>query len=193
MKKLVSLSILLACCAQAANSCSTFFIHHNGQMMFGRNYDWVAGTGLLCTNHRGMSKTGFKVEDGEQVKWVSKYGSLTFNQYGKEFPTGGMNEKGLVVELMWLDETVYPKKDQRPALNVLQWVQYQLDNAATVAEVIASDKLVRITREGTPLHYLVADAGGNVATIEFLNGRMVTHSGSNLPMPVLTKIGRAHV
>ena len=97
-----------------------------------------------------------------------------------------MNEKGLVVELMWLDETVYPKKDQRPALNVLQWIQYQLDNAATVAEVIASDKLVRITREGTPLHYLVADAGGNVATIEFLNGKMVTHSGNNLPMSVLT-------
>ena len=185
MKTIFSLFVALLCCMQAI-PCSTFFIHHNGQMVFGRNYDWVAGTGLLCTNHRGMVKTSFKVEDGEPIQWVSKYGSLTFNQYGKEFPTGGMNEKGLVVELMWLNETRYPKKDERPAVNVLQWIQYQLDNAATVAEVIASDKLLRITNDGTPLHYLVADAGGHVATIEFLNGRMVVHTGPGLSMTVLT-------
>ena len=186
MKTIASFCLLFVCCVQQAIACSTFFINHNGQMVFGRNYDWVAGTGLLCTNHRGLAKTGFKVEDGEPVKWVSKYGSLTFNQYGKEFPTGGMNEKGLVVELMWLDETVYPQKDERPVVNVLQWIQYQLDNAATVAEVIASDKLIRITSTGTPLHYLVADASGNVATIEFLNGKMVVHTGKSLPMTVLT-------
>jgi penicillin V acylase-like amidase (Ntn superfamily) len=26
----------------------------------------------------------------------------------KEFPNGGMNEKGLVVEMMWLDGTSFP-------------------------------------------------------------------------------------
>jgi choloylglycine hydrolase len=34
--------------------------------------------------------------DGKTISWISKYGSITFNQYGREFPTGGMNEKGLV-------------------------------------------------------------------------------------------------
>ena len=85
-----------------------------------------------------------KTQDGETISWVSKYGSITFNQYGKEFPTGGMNEKGLVVELMWLDETRYPEPDQRGVLNVLQWIQYQLDNSQTIDEVIASDKKIRI-------------------------------------------------
>ena len=66
--------------------------------------------------------------DGNTISWVSQYGSITFNQYGKEFPTGGMNEKGLVVELMWLDGTIYPQPDERPAIGVLQWIQYQLDN-----------------------------------------------------------------
>lgn len=185
--KIPGLLLMLLICAQQAICCSTFFIHHNGQMVFGRNYDWVAGTGLLCTNHRGLVKTGFAIEnENTAITWTSKYGSLTFNQYGKEFPTGGMNEKGLVVELMWLDGTEYPKKDSRPAVNVLQWIQYQLDNAATVDEVIASDKVLRINRTGTPLHYLVADAHGRAATIEFLNGKMVVHTGSSLPMPVLT-------
>jgi choloylglycine hydrolase len=128
-----------------------------------------------------------KTEDGNSISWVSKYGSISFNQYGKEFPTGGMNEKGLVVELMWLDGTVYPYADQRPAVGTLQWIQYQLDCSATIEDVIASDELLRIASKGTvPLHYLIADAKGNSATIEFLNGRMVVHTGKELPYSVLT-------
>jgi choloylglycine hydrolase len=98
-----------------------------------------------------------------------------------------MNEKGLVVELMWLDETKYPAADSRPAIGVLQWIQYQLDNCATIDEVIATDKKIRIASIGTtPLHYLIADAKGNAATIEFLNEKMVVHRGNELSPPVLT-------
>jgi penicillin V acylase-like amidase (Ntn superfamily) len=169
-----------------SSACTTFFINKNGQLIFGRNYDWVTGAGMVCTNLRGLQKTSMKQEDGVTISWVSDYGSVSFNQYGKEFPTGGMNEKGLVVELMWLDGTRYPEPDSRPALGVLQWIQYQLDKSSTVDEVIATDRILRITSKGTPLHYLVADAGGNVATIEFLKSKMVVHKGKELPFPVLT-------
>jgi len=156
-------------------------------MIFGRNYDWVTEAGMVCTNLKGLSKTSMKTENGETINWVSKYGSITFNQYGKEFPTGGMNEKGLVVELMWLDETKYPANDNRPAVGVLQWIQYQLDNCTSIDEVIATDKKIRISPTGTtPLHYLVADANGNAATIEFLNGKIVVRKGNDLSLPVLT-------
>ena len=156
-------------------------------MIFGRNYDWITDAGMVCTNLRGLSKTSMKTENGETISWVSQYGSITFNQYGKEFPTGGMNEKGLVVELMWLDETRYPANDNRPAVGVLQWIQYQLDNCSAIDEVIASDKKIRISPTGTtPLHYLIADAKGNAATIEFLNGKMIVHRGNDLSFPVLT-------
>jgi len=156
-------------------------------MLFGRNYDWITGNGMICTNQKGLSKISMNTNDGETISWVSQYGSITFNQYGKEFPTGGMNEKGLVVELMWLDDTQYPVPDSRPAIEVLQWIQYQLDNCSTVDELIETDKKLRIASKGTaPLHYLVADAKGNVATIEFLKGKMVVHKGNDLPFPVLT-------
>ena len=144
-------------------------------MVFGRNYDWMADEGMVCTNQRGLAKTSMKMPDGNTISWVSRYGSITFNQYGKEFPTGGMNEKGLVVELMWLDGTTYPQPDERPSIGVLQWIQYQLDNHASVEEVINSDSKLRITSKGTPLHYLVADADGRAATIEFLNGKLNVH------------------
>jgi len=185
MKKI--LSILIFCLfGKLIFACTTFCINKNGQIVFGRNYDWVSGAGIVNTNQRGLFKTSMHVSGGAPATWVSKYGSITFNQYGKEFPTGGMNEKGLVVELMWLDGTVYPKPDNRPAVGVLQWIQYQLDNNSTVAELVNTDSQVRIGEQATPIHYLVADAGGSVATIEFLDGKMVVHRNEDLPFPVLT-------
>jgi penicillin V acylase-like amidase (Ntn superfamily) len=185
MKRIYAL-ILLVFAGLIADACTTFFINHNGQLVFGRNYDWMADAGMVCTNQRGLAKTSVKNTDGTTISWASQYGSITFNQYGKEFPTGGMNEKGLVVELMWLEGTVFPSRDERPAIGVLQWVQYQLDNCATIEEVIATDKKLRIISNGTPLHYLIADAKGNAATIEFLNGKMVVHKDKELPFAVLT-------
>jgi penicillin V acylase-like amidase (Ntn superfamily) len=185
MLKLICMALLLLT-AQVSSACTTFLLKSKDRVVFGRNYDWITGEGVLNTNQRGLYKTSMPVRDQVTISWTSKYGSLTFNQYGKEFPTGGMNEKGLVVELMWLDGTVYPAKDDRAAVDVLQWIQYQLDNAATIEEVIASDKLLRISGNNAPLHYLIADAAGNAATIEFLEGKMVVHSGSDLPLPVLT-------
>ena len=186
MKKVIALAFVL-CYASFLFACTTFFINKNGQLIFGRNYDWVTDAGMVCTNLKGLLKTSMQIENGETISWASQFGSITFNQYGKEFPTGGMNEKGLVVELMWLDETKYPSADKRPAIGVLQWIQYQLDNCTTIDEVIATDKKLRISPRGsTPLHYLIADANGHAATIEFLNGKMLVHKGNELSFAVLT-------
>ena len=186
MKKLLLSTALLFLFYQLV-ACTTFLVHKDGKLAFGRNYDWITDVGMVCTNLRGLAKTSLPWTEKTTISWVSKYGSLTCNQYGKEFPTGGMNEKGLVVEMMWMEGARYPSPDQRAALNVLQWIQYQLDNCATTEEVIATDAMVRLTPVGNPpVHYLVADAAGNAATIEFLNGKMVVHRGRDLPLPVLT-------
>src|SRR5690606_3298893 len=64
---------------------------------------------------------------------------------------------------------------------------YQLDTAATVEEVIASDKKIRITPfGGVKIHYFVADATGDSATIELLKGKMVVHRGSDMVVPAIT-------
>ncbi len=186
MKKLAVL-FLLTLYVSFSFACSTFLLSKDGHHVFGRNYDWVSGNGMVMVNARGLKKTSFSPPGAEKVSWLSRWGSITFNQYGKEFPHGGMNEAGLVVELMWLTETTYPAADGRAGVNELQWIQYQLDNCATVEDVIATDQLLRIDRMGAaPLHYLVADARGNAATIEFIKGKMVVHRGKDLPYPVLT-------
>ena len=170
--------------ANNPRACTTFCFQSQGTRVFGKNYDWNVGDGLVIVNKRGVAKTALTEEN--PARWTSDYGSVTFNQYGREFPSGGINEKGLVVELMWLDETVYPEPDRRVALPTLQWIQFQLDNSATVDDVVASDAQVRISAASARIHFLIADAAGAVATIEYINGRMVAHRGDDLPYPVLT-------
>ncbi len=169
--------------------CTTFCFKSNGEWIFGRNYDWNIEYGLIMVNKRGLAKTALLQPgaSGQPARWVSKYGSVTFNQYGREFPLGGMNEAGLVVEMMWLSQTEYPNADQRPVLQDLQWIQYQLDTAATVEEVIQSDKAVRIDAgKSTPLHFLICDRKGGAAAIEFLGGGLRLHTGKTLPVRALT-------
>ena len=168
--------------ALPAAACTTFCIRGADGPVFGRNYDYGFGDGAVLVNPRGMEKRSL-VEAGA-AHWTSRFGSLTFNQYGRDNPMGGVNERGLVVELMWLDETRYPEPDSRPVVATLEYIQYLLDNYATVEEALEGSQRIRIGTR-TPLHYLVADGTGDVATIEFLNGRRVVHRGEALPYPVL--------
>ncbi len=188
-----SLSILLALAlagASEALACTTFCLQRGSQAVFGKNYDWSVGDGLVIVNKRGVSKTAAispQEKPGPQEKparWVSRYGSLTFNQYGREFPNGGLNEAGLAVELMWLDETRYPSPDGRPALGCLEWIQYQLDNYATVDEVVKNAGGLRVSSDAK-VHYLACDKSGSCTTVEMLNGQPVVHAGASLPVRAL--------
>jgi len=169
----------------SSHACSTFYIGNSARPVFGKNYDWSVDVGYLIVNKRGVSKEA--MVGRKPATWISQYGSVSFNQYGRELPSGGMNEAGLVVELMWLDDTEYSARDERPGLGNMQWIQYQLDNSATVEEVIASDGAVRIESSGTSkIHYLVADRQGSCATIEFIDGKLQYHTRESLPWTVLT-------
>lgn len=167
-------------------ACTTFVINTSDEIVFGRNLDWKTSLGLVIVNKRHTKKTSVVDPPEKPITWVSKYGSVTFNQVGKEFPYGGINEAGLVVEQMTLPQTEYPPEDERPAACEVQWIQFQLDNFGTVREVIASDAAVRIGRGSTKLHFLVADRQGSVAVVEFLRGKMEVHTGGDLPVGVLT-------
>lgn len=173
--------------ASTAFPCTTFVLEGNGQIYFGRNFDWFSEDGLVIVNQRNIRKTAFVTPGNAPAKWTSRYGSVTFNAVGQELPCGGMNEEGLVIEDMWLDQTRYPAADSRPAVSSPQWIQYQLDNCRSVAEVVATDERLRIDplTIPAPVHYLVCDAGGDCASIEFLDGKMVCHRGANLPYRAL--------
>ena len=166
-----------------AGACTTFCLKEGDAVVFGRNFDFPAGEGQIHINQRGIRKTALIAAPEKPLTWTAAYGSLSFNQNGREFPYGGMNEAGLVIEQMMHEDQAggYPAPDERHGLEELQWIQYQLDMSATVAQVIASDATVRISRDSiAPLHFLASDAQGNVAVIEYVGGRMVVHAGEDL-------------
>jgi len=184
MRLLVTLWTLFAA-PLVADACTCFFVSGGESRLFARNYDWNVEAGVVTVNKRGLQKTAFSFNN--PAKWTSKYGSVTFNQYGREFPNDGMNEAGLVVAVMWLRETRYPAKDNRASVGSAQWLQYQLDTASTVDEVLASDSEIRISPlGGGQVHYLVADAKGNCAAVEWIGGERVVHTGESLVANALT-------
>jgi choloylglycine hydrolase len=188
LKKWMSLALVAAALlahSPAAYSCTTFVLRGPNVLVFGRNLDWVSGTGLLIVNPRNLQKFALSTPPDRPAQWISKYGSVTFNQVGRDLPYGGINEAGLVVEHMTLDKAKYPAADDREALQACQWIQYQLDTCSTVEEVIKSDAALRISDVQSKFHFLVCDKSGRAAVIEFLDGKMVSYLDKKMPIPVL--------
>lgn len=188
MKFVATFCVLVSLILSSSMSlaCSTFSLNSNEDVYMAKSYDWYSGVGLLMTNKRHMQKAALLLSEERPAEWVSKYGSVTFNQYGREFPIGGVNEAGLVVESFWLRKAQYPYKKNHPTLNELQWIQYQLDNFKTVKEVAASIDDVQIDYVYGKLHYKVCDASGECAAIEFLRGRPKVYMGEKFKHQSLT-------
>ncbi len=166
-------------------ACTSFVLDNNDFAIFGANFDNRIHEGLLFINRRNVTKTILDPSTtGEYAEWTSKYGSVSFNIVGYQFAYTGMNEAALVISSMALDITENPAPDERPPLETAIWVQYQLDNARTIEDVIASDLVVRIAN--TTDHYLVSDRTGNSAVIEFIEGKMVVHTDEAVPVKALT-------
>lgn len=189
---LFSVSLLMN--AQPSFACSTFTLKKDDHFVYGRNLDWHVDSGMICVNQRNMAKKAFVAptkssSKGNAMEWTSKYGSVTFNGLGREFPYGGMNEVGLVVDIMWLHETQYPQVDSRKEIGALQWGQYLLDTCSTVDEVVASLEKTRISQnEIAKVHFLIADRENNTLVVDFVDGEAKTYTGETLPQPVLTNI-----
>ena len=175
----VSFAVVLAAAARPADACTTFLLERGAERVVGKSYDWHMGQGLVMVNKRGVAKQSLPGKPGDRpARWVSRHASVTFNQYGRELPNGGMNDAGLVVEVMWLDDSVYEKPDQRPSLNELQWIQYHLDTQGSVAAMVAAAPQQRVSPLYAAVHYLACDKTGACAAFEYVGGKLVVTPGA---------------
>ena len=152
---------------QISIACSAFYFNGENKI-FAKNFDWGFGQGYLIKNIRGQQKYSYGFRGNNVAGWISKFGSITFNQNGKEFPYGGINEKGLVVEQLWLGNTEYQENNNK-TISELEWIQYQLDNYENVDEVIKNINSLTI-KPIARIHYFLADKNGVSAVIDFVNG-----------------------
>lgn len=97
-----------------------------------------------------------------------------------------MNEAGLVANLLYLVGAEYEPQapdDARPTLPISAWVQYMLDNYATVAEAVEAMRrqefrvvtvIAPSGQEGL-VHLSISDASGGSAIFEFIGGQLMIH------------------
>ena len=188
MKKIIIPLLSLIClswCYQKSDACTRVLYQGPDNMIAtGRTMDWKED---LHTNlyifPRGIERKG--ASSAETIEWVSKYGSVVAAGYDIGI-CDGINEKGLVANLLFLPESVYETdNDQRPVMGLSIWTQYVLDNFATVEEAVKelSKDTFRIDAPDLPngvksrLHLALSDSTGDSAIIEYLDGHISIYEG----------------
>ncbi|MBL8894849.1 MAG: linear amide C-N hydrolase [Rhizobiales bacterium] len=188
MKSLIGLATAsaIAMAAVSADAC-TRFVYQTGtdSYIVGRSMDWMEDPGSdLYSFPRGMARDG-GVGEGS-IQWTAKYGSVIASLYGVA-TVEGMNDAGLVANTLYLAESDYgdAKASGKPLISVGAWTQYVLDNYATVAEAVEalSQEPFAIVAPTLPNgskatgHLSLADASGDSAIFEYIDGRLVIHHG----------------
>lgn len=204
---LTELFLIWSLAAVTAYPCSTFLLHRDPTLIVGHNLDQDFHTpGALFVNPRGEVKQnrngshlGLAGGTGSTVYWISRFGSVTFSILGRGFPDGGVNEAGLVVSEMALGQSRFPTDLQKPVLFIHQWIQYQLDNYATVEACLRhlGDLAIDPRATFSPVsqanyHFFIADASGRSAIIEFLGSQPVIHRDADLKVPALCNMPYAY-
>jgi len=162
----------------------------NGSVIVGRNMDFHMD---LLTNLWKLPR-GIERSDGVNgtLTWKAKYGSVVATAFDL-IATDGMNEEGFAGHILWLAESDYGKPDaDATQLSQAVWLQYYLDNFATVAEAVewTNTSQVGIAQLFDPtghivptLHLAINDATGDSAIIEYTDGKpKVYHSRDYLVM-----------
>jgi penicillin V acylase-like amidase (Ntn superfamily) len=151
-----------------------------------RSMDWASDLGSnLWAMPRGIKREG--AAGPKSIRWTSQYGSVISSAFDAA-TTDGMNEKGLVANLLYLAESEYPRPtvdEKRLPLCISAWAQYVLDQYATVAEAVNAMRkepfyIVAVKspdgHAGT-VHLSLSDSSGDSAIFEYVKGKLVIHHG----------------
>ena len=183
---LVAAAALVVAPALAQACTRVVYLGANDDVVTARSMDWKVDVATnLYVLPRGMARSG--QAGPNSIKWTSKYGSVVATGYDVS-TTDGMNEAGLVANLLWLVESEYPQfeKGSKPGLTIAAWAQYVLDNFSTVSEAVAAleKEPFTIVTDSVPgeerpatLHLSMSDATGDSAIVEYTGGKQVIHHG----------------
>ncbi|MBK8553891.1 MAG: linear amide C-N hydrolase [Ignavibacteria bacterium] len=179
----IMISVILIQSSEIYSCTRVVYQGPDNTVLTARSMDWEDDIGTnLWIFPKGMKRNG--ETPPSSLEWTSKYGSVIASGFDIS-SSDGMNEKGLLANLNWLAESEYPTWDKKKSgMTVAAWVQYVLDNFATVDEAVTElqkENFVIITAAipGTAkivtVHLSISDASGDNAIFEFINGKLVIH------------------
>jgi hypothetical protein len=163
--------------------CSLFAaLGDEGSRFYGRNFDWQYSPAILLftdppdgyasVSMVDITYLGF---DGERARRLADLPlEERRNLLGApSLPFDGMNEKGLAVGMAAVPPGGMQNDPRKETIDQLEVIREVLDHAATVDEAVALFGRYNIDMGTVPIHYLVADAAGESALVEFYQGKLV--------------------
>ncbi|MCC5791698.1 MAG: linear amide C-N hydrolase [Legionellaceae bacterium] len=184
-KSIMSGALLALLLTPQVNACTrALYTGDANTVITGRSMDWAQD---MQTNiwvlPRGIERNGEAGPDSP--KWTAKYGSVVTVAY-QIASADGMNEKGLVMNMLYLAESDYGQPQAgHPPMSISLWGQYALDNYATVDEAVTGlqDKPFYLIApvlpngEKSTIHLSLSDPTGDSAILEYIKGELVIHHG----------------
>jgi len=170
----------------AADACTRIVYQGAGSNhLVGRTMDWAEETGTdLWAFPAGLKRDG-GVGTGS-IEWTSKYGSVISSFYNVA-SVDGVNDAGLAGNVLYLAESDYGdyKTSGKPLLSVGAYLQYVLDNYATVAEAVDALQqqpfaiVAPVLPDGHAAtgHLAITDKTGDSAIFEYIGGKLNIHHG----------------
>ena len=142
---------------------------------FGRNYDYFKNPTMVTVSRpkkgyasvavSDMSHIGYSLEK-LPTKFMAKLSCLA----SVYIPVDGINEKGLCTSIMALPKQASQQDTDRHDVGTTVIMRLWLDRCATVDEALALLETVDVRHDaavGSGYHYMVADANGDCAVVEF--------------------------
>lgn len=158
-------------------NCTSFQVRNaDGEgWLYGRNYDYFKNPSMVTISHpkngyasiavSDMSHFGYSLEKLPE-SFVSKALCLA----AIYAPVDGINEKGLCTSIMALPMQPAQQDSGKPRISTTTVMRLFLDRCATVDEaldLLAKYDVRHDVAAGSGYHYMVADASGKCAVIEF--------------------------
>ncbi len=164
--------------------CSLFASFADPQnMLSGRNFDWEYSPALLLFYQPPDGYTSASMVDIAYLGYDQESAQGLANEplvnraallSAPFLPFDGLNEQGLVVGMAAVPDGGMAPDATKPTIGSLGLIRELLDHAANVEQALAIVERYNVDMTGgPPLHYLLADAGGHAALVEFANGELV--------------------
>ncbi len=162
--------------------CSAFYAQDEaGGGLYGRNFDFDFAPPLVVKTTPKDGYASISIVNlafaGYGENNLPKPGDLNsfLTLAAPYLPFDGMNETGLCVALLAVPKAKPPYEDGRVMLNTTTAIRLMLDHAGAVEEAVALLADYNLYFSGDiDCHYLVSDAAGDAAVIEFWEGKLHT-------------------
>lgn len=143
--------------------------------LFGRNYDFFKNPSLVTISRPKDAYASIALTDLSHLgygldklpdSFVAKLSALA----AVYAPVDGMNEKGLCVSIMALPKQPSQQNTGKPVVGTTIIMRLILDRCATLEEaldLVQSLDIRHDVKAGSGYHYMIADASGACAVVEF--------------------------